>query len=91
MRDKIMSTQHSQNKNTIKKIKLDEVDKDVNSVAEYKRCAILKYCNENGIEKNQLDILSFTNEHHKLGIFIVFTQYLLDIFYFRIFLKFFIC
>ena len=79
MRDKIMSTQHSQNKNTIKKIKLDEVDKDVNSVAEYKKSAILKYCNENGIEKNQFDILSVTNEHNKLGIFIVFTQYLLDI------------
>ena len=63
----------------------------VSSIIEYKRCAILKYCNENGIEKNQLDILSLTNEHNKLGIFIVFTQYLLGIYYFRNFLKFFIC
>ena len=62
-----MSTQHSLNKNTIKKIKLDEVDENVSSVVEYKRCAILKYCNENGIEKYQLDKLSVLNELHKLG------------------------
>ena len=42
-----MSLQHSQNKNTVKKIKIDEVDDDVSSIAEYKKCAILKYCNEN--------------------------------------------
>ena len=41
-----MSTQNSRNKNTIKKIKLDDVDKDVNSIAEYKRCAFLRYCKE---------------------------------------------
>ena len=62
-----MSTQHSLYKNTIKKIKLDEVDENVSSVVEYKRCAILKYCNENGIEKYQLDKLSISNELHKLG------------------------
>ena len=62
-----MSTQHSLYKNTIKKIKLDEVDENVSSVVEYKRCAILKYCNENGIEKYQLDKLSVLNELHKLG------------------------
>ena len=63
-----MSTQHRLKKDTTKKIKLDEVDNDVSSVAEHKRCAILKYCKENGIEKNQLDILSLSNELHNLGM-----------------------
>ena len=62
-----MSTQHSLNEITKKKIKLDEVDEHVSGVAKYKRCAILKYCNENGIEKYQLDKLSVLNELHKLG------------------------
>ena len=63
-----MSTQHRLNEITIKEIKLDKVIEDVNSVAEYKRCAILKYCDENGTAKNQLDKLSFSNELHKLGM-----------------------
>ena len=63
-----MSTQHSQNKNTIKKIKLDDADKDVGSVAEHKRFAILKYCKENGIEKYQLDVTSISNELYELGV-----------------------
>ena len=64
-----MSTQHSLNKNTIKKIKLDEVDENVSSIAEYKKCAILKYCNENGNIKKQLDNFFISNELHKLGLF----------------------
>ena len=63
-----MSTPLELNKSTRKKIKLDEVNEDVSSIAEYKRCAILKYCNENGIEKNQLHISSVSNELHKLGM-----------------------
>ena len=47
-----MSKQHSQIKNIIKKTKLDKVDENVGSIAEYKRCAILKYIKENGSEKN---------------------------------------
>ena len=62
-----MSTQHSQNRNTSKKIKLDEVDENVGSSAEYKRCAILKYCNENGNINNQLDEFFISNEVHILG------------------------
>ena len=54
-----MSTQNIRNKNTIKKIKLDEVNEKVSCIAEYKRCATLKYCKENGIEKNHLDELIF--------------------------------
>ena len=62
-----MSTQHSLNKNTIKKINLDEVDEDVSGIAEYKRCAILKYCNENGIDTNHSDKLSISNDFLLLG------------------------
>ena len=47
-----MPTQRRQNKNTMKKIKLDDLDKDVSCIAEYKRCAILRYCKENGNIKN---------------------------------------
>lgn len=55
-----MSTQQSQNKNTVIKIKLDKLDENVSSIAD-KRLAITKYCKENCIEKNRLD------ELHKLG------------------------
>ena len=63
-----MSTQHSLTKNNKKKIKLVKVKEDVSRVAEYKRCAILKYCNENGIENYQLDVSSISNELHNLGM-----------------------
>ena len=67
-----MSTQHSQNKITTKKIKLDEVDENVCSIAEYKRCAILKYCMENGIEKNQFENLFISKKLHELGLYSFF-------------------
>ena len=57
-----------QNKKTVKKTKLDEVDEDVCSVEEYKRFAILKYCNENGIKKHQINRLFFSNDIHILGL-----------------------
>ena len=63
-----MSTQHRLNINTKKKRKLDEVNEVVSSVTEYKRCAILKYCDENGTGKNQLNILSIINKLQTLGI-----------------------
>ena len=65
-----MSTQHNQNKNTTKKTKLDKVDENLGSIAEYKRYAILKYCNENGVEKYQLDKLSISDELQKSGFLI---------------------
>ena len=74
-----MSTQHSLNEITKKKIKLDEVDELVSGVAKYKRCAILKYCNESAIEKNQLDILSNSNELHKLGMSYYFLTSIMSI------------
>ena len=63
-----MSTQHKLKRNTKEIIKLDKVDGYLDCIAEYKRCAILKYCNEYGIEKYQLDMSSISNEHHKLGM-----------------------
>ena len=63
-----MSTQHSQTKNTTKKIQLNEVDENVSSIEEYKRCALLKYCNENGIYRNQLDEFPISNELHRLSL-----------------------
>ena len=64
-----MSTQHSQNESIIKKkLKLDKVDKNVNSIAEYKRCAILRYCNKNGNIKKLLEKFFTSNEIHKLSL-----------------------
>ena len=63
-----MSTQHKLKRNTKEIIKLDKVDGYLDCIAEYKRCAILKYCNEYGIEKYQLDMSSISNELHKLGM-----------------------
>ena len=59
-----MSKQHSQN---TKKIKLDKVNENLSSITEYKRRAILKYCNEKGIKQNQLDELSISEKLNKLG------------------------
>ena len=64
-----MSLQHRQNKNTVKKINLDEVDEGVSNVTKYKRCAILKYCDGNGIKRNHLDKLSISNYFHILGLY----------------------
>ena len=70
-----MSLHHSQNSNTVKKTKLDEVDEDGSIIAEYKRCAILKYCEENVIKTNYLDKLDISNEFQILGLycFVIFT------------------
>ena len=64
-----MSLQHSQNKKNVIKTKKDKVDEDRSIIAEYKRCAILKYCNENGIKTNHLDELSISNDFHSLGLY----------------------
>ena len=70
-----MSLQHSQIKKTVKKIKLDEVGEDGSVIAEYKRYAILKYCEENVINTNYLDKLDILNEFQILGLycFVIFT------------------
>ena len=63
-----MSTQNIRNKHTIKKIKLDEVNEKVSCIAEYKRCATLKYCKENCIDKNHLDEVSTSKQRHISGL-----------------------
>ena len=45
------------------------------SIAEYKRSAFLKYCNENGTNKYKLKKISNLNKHHKSGLFYCFTYY----------------
>ena len=62
-----MSKQHSRNKKATMKIKLDKVDENVSNITQYKRRAILKFCNEKGIKQNQLDELSISEKLHKLG------------------------
>ena len=75
-----MSKQRRLDKVNIKEIKLDKVDEDVCSVAVYKRCAILKYCDENGIEKNQFDTLFISNELHKFGMSYCFLSSMIYLF-----------
>ena len=41
----------------------------VSSVAEYKRNAFLKYCNENYIMKHQTDEISMSNDLQKSSLF----------------------
>ena len=64
-----MSLYHSQNNNTVKKIKLDEVDEDGSIIAECKICAVLKYCDENEITTNHLDKLFISNDFLLLGLY----------------------
>ena len=64
-----MSTTYTQHKNTIMKIKKDEVHAIVSSIAEYKRCAIQKFCIEYGIKNYQLNKLSISNDLHNIGLF----------------------
>ena len=51
----------------------------VSSIAEYKRCAILKYCKDNGIKKSHLDEFLISNNHNKLGIFYSFIGFFMSI------------
>ena len=62
-----MSKQHRRNKKTTKKTKLDKGDGNVSNIAQYKRRAIVNFCNEMGIKQNQLDELSISEKLHKLG------------------------
>ena len=41
----------------------------VSSIAEYRKCAFLKYCNNNVIKNHQLDELLTLNDLLKLGQF----------------------
>ena len=48
----------------------------ISSIAEYKRCAILKYCNENGIKESHLEEFLVPNNLHKLGLCYSFVGFL---------------
>ena len=56
-----MLINHSLSKNGIKKIKLDEADENVSSIAEYKRLAFQMFCNENGKRSFQFNKFFITN------------------------------
>ena len=62
-----MSLNHSLSKNSIKKIKLDEADENVSSILEYKRIAILKFCNENGTKSCKYDEMISSNDVIGIG------------------------
>ena len=59
------------------------------SIAEYKRCAFLKYRNENENKKLQLDSLSTLNDLLKLGMFYWFVISILI--FILSYMKFFLC
>ena len=63
-----MSINQSLNKNNIKKIKLEEVDENVSSIAKYKRLAILKFCNESDTKNFQYNNFFIKDDIHALGI-----------------------
>ena len=63
-----MSINHNQNENSMKKIKLDEHDENVSSIAEYKRLAILQFCNENGTKMCTYDEMFSLNDVIETGI-----------------------
>ena len=67
-----MSINHSQNKNSIKKMKLDEADENVSSIAEYKRLAFLKFYNVNGKRSFQFNKLFIRDYVHEIGIYCCF-------------------
>ena len=67
-----MSINQSLNKNNMKKIKLEEVDENVSSIAEYKTLAILKFCNESDTIIFQSNNFFITDDIHALGIYCYF-------------------
>ena len=56
-----MSLNHSLSKCSVKKIKLDKADENVSSILEYKKIAILKFCNENGTKICKYDEMISSN------------------------------
>ena len=64
-----MLINHSQNKTSMKKVKLDGANENGSSNAEYKRLAFLKFNNVNGKRSFQFSKLFITDYIHLLGIF----------------------
>ena len=63
-----MSVEHSQNKISIKKIKLNKVSKKVGCITKFKERAILKFCKENYTQSYQFDEMFNSNVLIEIGI-----------------------
>ena len=63
-----MSVEHSQNKISIKKIKLNKVSKNVGCITNFKERAILKFCKENYTQSYQFDEMFNSNVLIEIGI-----------------------
>ena len=63
-----MSVEHSQNKISIKKIKLNKVSKKVGCITKFKERAILKFCKENYTQSCQYEEMINSNVLNKTGI-----------------------
>ena len=64
-----MLINHSQNKTSMKKVKLDGANENGSSNAEYKRLAFLKFYNENGKRSFKFNKLFTTDDVHEIGIY----------------------
>ena len=62
-----MSLNHSLSKCSVKKIKLDKADENVSSILEYKKIAILKFCNENNTKICKYDEMINSNDVIGIG------------------------
>ena len=63
-----MSVEHSQNKISIKKIKLNKVSKNDGCITKFKERAILKFCKENYTQSYQYDEMFNSNVLIEIGI-----------------------
>ena len=63
-----MSIKHSLSKNNITKIKLNKANENVSSITEYKRIAIVKFCNEKDTKSCKYDEIFNSNDDIEIGI-----------------------
>ena len=63
-----MSINYSVNKTSIKKIKLDEADENISSIAKYKKNAFLKFCKESDTKSCRYDEMFKSNSSIETGI-----------------------
>ena len=63
-----MLTENAQNIITTKKTKKNKVFKNFGCIAEFKKRAILKFCNENGTKRSQYDEILNSNVLSEIGI-----------------------
>ena len=63
-----MSVEHSQNKISIKSIKLNKVSENDGCITKFKERAILKFCKENYTQSYQYDEMFNSNVLIEIGI-----------------------